>query len=378
MEPTFSYLSEIRQTIDQMDQRAIEKVIQIVHEARLNYQNVFIFGNGGSAATASHFVCDLAKNTRLPGCPDVRAVGLADNMAMLSAYANDEGYENVFAQQLKNLVRADDVVIAFSTSGNSPNVLRAVEAANAMGATTIGFTGREGGLLGALAQIEVRVPNQHADQIEDVHLILAHLISRRLTALARPTVLAFSRTNGQKQEVERGSPAGESRAALKEASLEINAVRAWDTGRSGTEFCELSALLLSLLAGFRATSGSLVLLDAQGAVIDSALAYTGQVCPADAERIDRFLHQGLAGWVVKHREGTLVVNTSRDKRWLLLDGETASAPRSVLCAPILKSDRAAGVIALARPETMPFTSDDLFILNSYSAEVRDSFDPCTG
>jgi D-sedoheptulose 7-phosphate isomerase len=376
MEQMYSYLSEVQETIDQMDQEPIEKVIQILHDARLNYQQVFILGNGGSAATASHFVCDLAKNTRLPGCPDLRAIGLADNMAIVSAYANDEGYENVFAQQLKNLVRADDVVIAISTSGNSSNVLHAVEMANQLGATTIGFTGRDGGQLGPLVRIEVRVPNEHADQIEDVHLMLAHLISRSLTSLARPSILMPHPAKVHQKELGQKVLSGKNMAPLEDRPQVLDRITPWSTDQEDSNNCGLGNLLLNLLVSFRATSGSFVLLDERGKIVDSALAYTGQVRSADGERIARFLNRGLASWVVEHQEGTLVANTNWDNRWMVSEGETAAKPRSVLCAPIVKSERTTGVIALARPESTPFTAEDLFALNSFSQEVCDSLNPC--
>jgi D-sedoheptulose 7-phosphate isomerase len=373
----YSYLTEVQETIDQMDQEPIERVIQTLHDARLNYQQVFVLGNGGSAATASHFVCDLAKNTRLPGCPDLRAIGLADNMAILSAYANDEGYENVFAQQLKNLVRADDVVIAISTSGNSPNVLNAVEMANQLGATTIGFTGRDGGQLGPIVRIEVRVPNQHADQIEDVHLMLAHLISRSLSTLAKPSILMTPPVKVEQRNLAQNVLSEVRMSATKDPHQQFDVAVQWSPNREDPANCGLGGLLLTLLAHFRATSGSFVLLDEKGEILDSALAYTGQVRSADGNRIARFLNQGLASWVVKHQVGTLVVNTNWDNRWMRSDGESVSKPRSVLCAPIVKSERTTGVIALSRPESTPFTAEDLFALNSFSQEVCNSLNPCT-
>jgi phosphoheptose isomerase len=130
--------------------RVIEEVIDTLHDARLTGKQVFIMGNGGSASTASHFVCDLAKNTRKEGWPHFKAIGLADNIAIFSAYANDEGYDNVFAQQLASLICTGDIVIGISASGNSPNVLKAMEIAKQHRAKTIGFTGFDGGKLGKM------------------------------------------------------------------------------------------------------------------------------------------------------------------------------------------------------------------------------------
>src|SRR5690606_27086931 len=130
---------------------------------RMNHKQIFIMGNGGSAATASHFVCDLAKNTRQPGWPGFRVIGLTDNMSIFSAYANDEGYENVFKQQLNNLLQPGDIVIAISGSGKSQNVIEAVEFANKLGAVTVGLTGMTGGTLKRISQLSVHIPNQRIE-----------------------------------------------------------------------------------------------------------------------------------------------------------------------------------------------------------------------
>jgi D-sedoheptulose 7-phosphate isomerase len=180
-----NYISDLHDTLDQLPVSTIETVISLLHRARLANRQVFIMGNGGSASTASHFVCDLSKNTRKEGWPHFRVIGLTDNMAAFSAYANDEGYENVFAQQLATFVNSTDVVIAISTSGNSPNVIRAVELAHEKGATTIAFTGFNGGRLGVLVDINVLVPSSCIEQVEDVHLMLEHLICTALRHLIR-------------------------------------------------------------------------------------------------------------------------------------------------------------------------------------------------
>ena len=170
------YLSDLNNTLNLLATPDIEGVIKALYNARLANRQVFIMGNGGSASTASHFVCDLAKNTRMPSSPHFRVIGLTDNMAIFSAYANDEGYENVFAGQLASLVRPDDVVIGISTSGHSPNVLNGIKLARHMGAKTIGFTGFDGGELARMVDLNIHVPSNCIEQIEDVHLILEHLI----------------------------------------------------------------------------------------------------------------------------------------------------------------------------------------------------------
>jgi len=140
-------------------------------------------GNGGSASTATHFVCDLGKNTRSPELPNFRVIGLSDNMAIFSALANDEGYENVFAQQLASFVQPEDIVIGISASGNSPNVLRAMVLANQRGARTVAFTGFDGGKLRSLAGIEIHVPSHCIEHVEDIHLVLEHLITKALKGM---------------------------------------------------------------------------------------------------------------------------------------------------------------------------------------------------
>jgi D-sedoheptulose 7-phosphate isomerase len=145
---------------------------------------VFILGNGGSAATASHFACDLAKGTQVSGLPAFRVIPLSDNVPLLTAWANDTSYDRVFAEQLSTLIRPADVVIAISASGNSPNVLQAARVAQQSEALLIAFTGHRGGQLSQLANLTIRVPAQSIEQAEDVHLAIAHslcvVLRRRL------------------------------------------------------------------------------------------------------------------------------------------------------------------------------------------------------
>lgn len=189
MELVRGYLNQVQELLAVVPVACVEDVIHVLHRARLEGRRIYLLGNGGSASTASHFACDLAKNTRVAGLPDVRAIALTDNMAMMTAYANDEGYDQVFAQQLASFVQAGDVVIAISTSGNSPNVLRAVEQATAAGALTIGFTGFDGGMLGRLVKVWVNIPSCCVPQVEDVHLVLEHLICSALHQLAAPMLM---------------------------------------------------------------------------------------------------------------------------------------------------------------------------------------------
>ena len=170
------YVTDLQSTLDHLPVHAIDEVIELLRAARLAGQQVFILGNGGSASTASHFACDLGKNTRSDDLPHFRVMALTDNMASFSAYANDEGYENVFVQQLVSFVQPEDVVIGISTSGNSPNVLRAIELGNRVGAKTVGLTGFDGGQLGSIVDYHIHVHSDCIEQVEDIHLVLEHLI----------------------------------------------------------------------------------------------------------------------------------------------------------------------------------------------------------
>ena len=187
-----AYIDELKVTLDQLSEEVIEQVLDVLHDARLDNRQVFILGNGGSASTASHFVCDLGKNTRIQGVLNFRVMGLTDNMALFSALANDEGYENVFAQQLGNYLQPGDIVIGISTSGNSPNVVNAIQFANSYGAKTIGFTGFSSGELGSMVDIDLHVPSHSIEHVEDIHLVLEHLITKALRQKAMQMVMEES------------------------------------------------------------------------------------------------------------------------------------------------------------------------------------------
>jgi D-sedoheptulose 7-phosphate isomerase len=176
----YDYIQQVKHSLDRLPWGAIEETIGILQEARLRDRQVFIMGNGGSAATASHFACDLGKGTLMPGRPRFRVIALTDNMPLFSALANDFGYERVFVEQLASLVQAGDVVIGISGSGQSPNVVNAIAFAGQVGATTIGFAGFDGGRLKQMVDVCVHVTNRCIEQVEDIHLILEHLICTEL------------------------------------------------------------------------------------------------------------------------------------------------------------------------------------------------------
>ncbi|MGI5836158.1 MAG: D-sedoheptulose-7-phosphate isomerase [Chloroflexota bacterium] len=177
MDPIERYLKEVVEMVDALPREKIWQVVQAIQETRDRNGQVFILGNGGSAALASHMATDLAKTSIVPGVRRIRAISLADNVSLITAWANDTSYEDVFAEQLTNLLQSGDLVIAVSGSGNSSNVLRAVKAAKARGARTVGFTGRPGGKLKNNVDISIVVPSRRIEQAEDAHLILDHVIS---------------------------------------------------------------------------------------------------------------------------------------------------------------------------------------------------------
>jgi len=171
------YLSQVSATFANLPMDTIAEVVALIKTARENGMKVFTFGNGGSAATASHFASDLSKGAISKGKPRIKAFALTDNVPLLSAWANDTSYENIFAEQLENFIEPGDIAISISGSGNSPNVLNGVKIAKAKGATTIGFIGFDGGKLKDLVDIALVVPNHNMEQVEDVHLLLEHVIT---------------------------------------------------------------------------------------------------------------------------------------------------------------------------------------------------------
>jgi D-sedoheptulose 7-phosphate isomerase len=160
--------------------KELKKVVKVLQNARKNHNKVIIMGNGGSAATASHFVCDLMKSTRRLDMEDFTVLGLTDNIALITAFANDVSYDTIFAEQLYALVSPKDVVIAFSVSGNSPSVLLGIEAAKNMDAFTISFTGFDGGTLDRISDINVNIPSESYGMVEDLHLMMTHIITKIL------------------------------------------------------------------------------------------------------------------------------------------------------------------------------------------------------
>lgn len=170
------YKRELLAAIDEIDLEQVHQAIDLFKNARSEGKHVFVCGNGGSASTASHFTCDMVKGASFNRDTRFRIMALTDSLATMTAYSNDVSYDCVFVEQLKNFAQPGDLVMGISGSGNSPNVLRAMEYANAIGCKTLALTGRDGGKLGPLAQLNIQVAVPHMGRIEDAHMIVCHMI----------------------------------------------------------------------------------------------------------------------------------------------------------------------------------------------------------
>jgi len=180
MDTITSYLAETQRILAAMDESSIERNISLLYQAWERRSQIFLIGNGGSAATASHMANDLSKATIVPGKPRMRVIALTDNVSLITAWANDTSYENIFKEQLENLLESRDLVLGISASGNSPNILRAMEFARRQGAVTVGWSGLSGGRLKDIVDLAVLAPTDDVGMIESVHMVLDHLVTTQL------------------------------------------------------------------------------------------------------------------------------------------------------------------------------------------------------
>jgi D-sedoheptulose 7-phosphate isomerase len=171
-----AYKTKLLNALETVDLDTVGKAIEMLEEARETNRHIFVCGNGGSASTASHFVCDMVKGASYERKSRFRIMALTDSLPTITAYSNDVGYDCVFAEQLKNFAQPGDVFIAISGSGNSPNVICAMDYANSIGCETIALTGRDGGKLGPKAKLQIRVSEPHMGRIEDAHMIVCHML----------------------------------------------------------------------------------------------------------------------------------------------------------------------------------------------------------
>lgn len=176
------YLDELTGILQQIDRAEIAALADRLWDAYENDRQILICGNGGSAATASHMACDLQKGTRPAPGKRFRAIGLVDNVPVLSAWSNDEAYEAALARQVESLACPGDLVLGISASGRSPNILHALAAARARGARTAGLTGRRGDPLRALCDVACTVPSEDVEKLEDAHAVIMHVLISGLRA----------------------------------------------------------------------------------------------------------------------------------------------------------------------------------------------------
>ena len=191
------YFTELEQMTRAISLPHLQDVLLLLERAYRNGHRIFIMGNGGSAATASHFALDLAKNTIMPGAPRLKAISLTDHVPLITAWSNDTAYEHIFSEQLTNMIEPGDVAIGISASGNSPNVINALLLAKQSNAFTIGLLGANGGQTKDIVDAYVLAPGQNIEQEEDAHLILAHVITRHMREVVRSyaQVLALAGTS---------------------------------------------------------------------------------------------------------------------------------------------------------------------------------------
>ena len=180
-----TYFNDLQEMLRAISQAHLQDILALLEETYRHGRRIFIMGNGGSAATASHFALDLAKNTIMPGAPRVKAISLTDHVPLITAWSNDTAYEHIFAEQLANMIEPGDVVIGISASGNSLNVINALNVAKMSRAATIGLLGAKGGQIKQMVDAYVLAPGQNIEQEEDAHLILAHIITRHMREVVR-------------------------------------------------------------------------------------------------------------------------------------------------------------------------------------------------
>ena len=175
------YLAYVGGILRDISTDEITEFINVFISARERGATIYFIGNGGSAATASHFANDIAIGTRSWEKP-FRVISLCDNQSVITAIGNDDGYEHIFSHQLSVLLRKNDVVVAISASGNSPNLLTAMQKAKEIGATTVGLTSFDGGKLRTMTDISIHVPAQKGEYgpAEDAHMVLDHLVGSYL------------------------------------------------------------------------------------------------------------------------------------------------------------------------------------------------------
>jgi D-sedoheptulose 7-phosphate isomerase len=179
------HLARLAETLLRIPAEPLGRAVDLLLAARAAGRRVWVFGNGGSAAIASHLVCDLTKTAARAGEAPLRSFALTDNVPLLTAWANDTAYERVFAAQIEMLVDPDDVVIAISSSGRSPNIVAAVRSARDRGARIIALVGFDGGPALDLADVAIHIPVHDYGIVEDAHMAVGHAMAAAVRASPR-------------------------------------------------------------------------------------------------------------------------------------------------------------------------------------------------
>jgi D-sedoheptulose 7-phosphate isomerase len=172
------YAQQVQEALEQVPASSLDEAYRVITSAVNENRRVFVAGNGGSAAIADHLCCDWTKGTHSPGLSPLRTHSLASNVPVLTAIANDFGYDTVFSRQLELLANAGDVLLLISSSGNSPNIVSAMDAAKTMGITSVGLTGFSGGALAQRADVSLHIPYANYGLVEDCHQILMHTFAQ--------------------------------------------------------------------------------------------------------------------------------------------------------------------------------------------------------
>jgi len=170
------YLLAVQDVLAHLDHEVVDRMIDVIWRGYEEGRTLFVFGNGGSAALASHFACDIGKGTVAGRAKRLKTIALTDNVALITALANDKAYDEIFSEQLESLAEKGDIALAISGSGNSPNVIRGLEAGRRLGVQTLVLTGFAGGRAKTLADLCLIVPSDSMQHIEDAHLCATHAI----------------------------------------------------------------------------------------------------------------------------------------------------------------------------------------------------------
>ncbi|MDO4323098.1 MAG: SIS domain-containing protein [Lachnospiraceae bacterium] len=178
-----NYTDMLKTTLDGVKRDDIQKLFDLIEETREKGKRLFVLGNGGSAAAASHWVCDFGKGINTEGSKRLKIVSLVDNTAVFSALGNDFGYDTTFSEQMKNLLEPDDLVLTFSVSGSSPNLVEAHRYANSIGAKTACVVADKGGRIIGMSDFAMIIPSENYGVVEDIHMILGHAISQKIRAV---------------------------------------------------------------------------------------------------------------------------------------------------------------------------------------------------